>query len=196
MKADPVVEILKWLRPHLAEGQELNPDGSWMLPQGPLMGLTKIVTTGKEWLTHEARKKELTRYRKFLQKTRDCRDGSGDLRYLFPSFKDFPKTATPLRHEADALLSMIEECDKILGTKEPARYPRRVIIWESLALWTRFTGKTPPRNAFQPNPHSGDRLAPPYAFTRMIIATIEDCTDTGDFSHLYETIVKKHFLTK
>ena len=196
MKADPVVEILLWFRPYLAEGQELNPDGSWMLPQGPLMGLTKIITTGKEWLTHEARKKELTRYRKLLQKTWDCRDGSGDLRYLFPSFRNFGPCENPLRHDADALLYMIWECDKILGTKEPARHPRRVIIWESLALWTRFTGKTPPRNAFQPNPHSGDRLAPPYTFTRMIIAAVEDCTDTGDFSGMYEAIVKKHFLTK
>ena len=189
--------ILNFIRPYLKDPPPERDGGYWTPPPGLIPDLTGILTFGYEWLTQEARKKEIAQYRKLLQKARDYRDGSRDLRYRFPSFKDFPcVTGAPILHEADTLLAMIEECDKILGTKEPKRHPRRVIIWESLALWVRFTGKTPPRNAFQPNPHSGDRLAPPYAFARLILSSIEDCTDTGDFSGMYEAIVKKHFLTK
>lgn len=185
------LEILNFLRPHLKDRPPTTEEGYWTPPPGLIPDLTKILTEGHEWLSQDAKKKEIAQFRKLLQKTRDCRDRSRTLHQRFPSYRDFPESTTPLRHEADTLFSMIEECDKILGTREPKRYPRRSTIKAALTLWKKYTGKTPPKNAHAPSMHSEIRKeTAPFTFCRMILAAIEDCTDVGDFSGTYEGVLK------
>ena len=182
-------EILNFIRPYLKDPPPEREDGYWTPPPGLIQDLTTILTFGYEWLTQEAKKKELAQYRKLLQKARDYRDGSRDLRYRFPSFRDFPKTTTPILHEADALLTMIEDCGKILGTKEPKRHPRRTTIKAVMNLWEKYTGKTPQKWAIQPSVYSGDKEAPPYALCRLILTLIEGKAPK-DFHRAYESAAR------
>lgn len=185
------IEILNFLRPYLKDPPPDREDGTWSPPPGLIPDLTRILVTGREWLTHEARKKEIRAYRRQLEKALAIRDKSPALKHLFPATHDFPKADIPIRQDADALMSMVAQCDKILGTAEPKRYPRREIVRECLIFWKKFTGKVPPRNAHRPAKYSEIRKeTAPYTFSRLILSVIEDCNDTGDFSGLYETIQK------
>ena len=84
------LEILNFLRPHLKVPPTTNSEGYWTPPPGLIPDLTRILVTGREWLTHEARKKEIRAYRRQLEKARSLRDKSPALRHLFPA-SEFPK---------------------------------------------------------------------------------------------------------
>ena len=84
-------EILNFLRPHLKVPPTTNSEGAWSPPPGLIPDLTKILVTGREWLTHEARKKEVRAYRRQLEKARSLRDKSPALKHLFPASQDFPR---------------------------------------------------------------------------------------------------------
>ncbi len=182
-------EILNFLRPHLKVPPTTNSEGAWSPPPGLIPDLTKILVTGREWLTHEARKKEVRAYRRQLEKARSLRDKSPALKHLFPASQDFPRGGTPIRQDADALSHMLAECDRILGRREPTRHPRRATIKSALILWKKHTGKTPQKWAIQPSVYSGDKEAPPYAFCRLVLALIEN-KDPGDFRRIYESAVR------
>ena len=183
------IEILNFLRLHLKDPPSTTAEGAWSPPPGLFPDLTKILVTGREWLTHEARKKEVRAYRRQLEKARSLRDKSPALKHRFPSFRDFPESTTPLRQDADALSLMIEECDRILGKREPTRHHRRATVKAALILWEKHTGKPPQKWAIQPSVYSGDREAPPYAFCRLVLALIEN-KDPGDFRRIYESAVR------
>ncbi|MGL3710525.1 hypothetical protein ACSYAY_06635 [Leptospirillum ferriphilum] len=191
MSEDPVIQIMRWLRPYLKEGGEIQPDGSWRLPQGPAMAVTKLITEGKEWLTHEARKKELKRFRAMLTKALDLRDKSVALRYLFPSHRDFPTDpGSRVLHDADALTAMIEECEKILGTREPRRYPRQRIVGDALVLWKKYTGRPAYPTASIPSKRERKKRTPSYRFCQFVLEAIED-HPPGDIADLYEKIASR-----
>ena len=183
------IEILNFLRLHLKDPPSTTAEGAWSPPPGLFPDLTKILVTGREWLTHEARKKEVRAYRRQLEKARSLRDKSPALKHRFPSFRDFPESTTPLRQDADALSLMIEECDRILGKREPTRHHRRATVKAALILWEKHTGKPPQKWAIQPSAYSGDKEAPPYAFCRLVLALIEN-KDPGDFRRIYESAVR------
>ncbi len=183
------IEILNFLRLHLKDPPTTTAEEAWSPPPGLIPDLTKILTTGCEWLTHEARKKEVRAYRRQLEKAQSLRDKSPALKHLFPASQDFPRGGTPIRQDADALSLMIEECDRILGAREPTRHPRRATIKAALILWKKHTGKTPQKWAIQPSAYSGDKEAPPYAFCRLVLALIEN-KDPGDFRRIYESAVR------
>ena len=183
------LEILNFIRPYLKDSPRDRGDGTWTPPPGLIPDLTKILVTGIEWLTHEARKKEVRAYRRQLEKARSLRDKSPALRHLFPASQDFPKGGTPIRQDADALSHMLAECDRILGTREPTRHTRRATIKAALILWEKHTGKPPQKWAIQPSVYSGDKEAPPYAFCRLVLTLVEN-KDPGDFRRIYESAVR------
>jgi hypothetical protein len=183
------IEILNFLRPFLKDLPPEKEDGTWTPPPGLIPDLTHILYVGREWLTHEARKKEVRAYRRQLEKALSLRDASPALKHLFPAAHDFKKGGIHIFQHADALSSMIEECDKILGTNEPKRYPRREIVRESLILWTRYTGRNPQRWALQPSAYLGDQEASAYSFCRLILTAIEG-NDPGDFRRGYESAAR------
>lgn len=183
------IEILNFLHPYLKDPPPEREDGTWTPPSGLIPDLTRILVTGREWLTDEARKKEIRTYRRQLEKTLTIRDKSSALKHLFPAAHDFPKGGIPIRQDADALLSMIGECDRILGTKEPQRYPRREIIRKTLTLWKRYARKAPQKWALQPSVYRGSKESPPYTFCRLVLTTIED-KDPGDFRRGYESAAR------
>ena len=183
------LEILNFLRPHLKVPPTTNSEGAWTPPPRLIPDLTKILVTGREWLTHEVRKEEVRAYRRQLEKARSLRDKSPASRHLFPAYQDFPKGGTPIRQDADALSLMIEECDRILGKREPTRHPRRATVKAALILWEKHTGKPPQKWAIQPSVYSGDKEAPPYAFCRLVLALVEN-KDPGDFRRIYESAVR------
>lgn len=202
----PLLEIFPIIDPHLL------PEWKTDTGRGQVYSaFVRIVMEGRQWLFQEGRKVGLRKYRDLLRKALKYRNTfeatlttpegpctEKTLQSLFggPNDESLPPGGIHFKGPADALIDMIAECDRILGTCEPKRHPRRTVIRETLALWQRFTGKAPNRNAIQPNPHSGDRLAPAYEIARIVLAITEDCLDVGDFSGMYETISRKHFPTK
>lgn len=201
-----LINIVWTIDPHLL------PEWRTDSGRGRVLGAySRIFYDGRQLLFNEERKKGIRKYRSLLKKTLKyrntftvtCRTPEGPctekpLQSLFwgPNDESLPPGAIHVKGPADSLADMIAECDRILGPKEPARHPRRMVIRETLALWHQFTGKIPRRNAIQPNIHTGDRLDPPYEIARIVLKIIEDCSDVGDFSGMYETIVKAHFPTK
>jgi len=168
----------------------------WMAARDLPITLThEVIIPAMLWLNNEARKKGVRKYRDLLKKAIDYREAFS-LPYI--AGDGTRKTEYPLEtlfqsFDSHHLGTMIAKCDEILGTKEPTRYPRQKVILETLSLWTLYSGKNPPKNAIQPNKYTGDREATPYTLCKLVLMSIEDCSDVGDFSGMYETVVKKHF---
>ncbi len=159
------------------------------VPETARFEFLDLIGVGQRWINApEETKKKIRKYRTLLQNARDYRDSltitwdsdEGPIRLNYPN-------SIPLL--TDHLDEMIEDCDEILGTKEPTRYPRRKIIEDVLALWIKYTGKTPQKCAIQPSSHSEDKEAPPYTLCRLVLTAIEDCKDSGDFRRFYERAV-------
>jgi hypothetical protein len=177
--------------------------------RGRVLGAySRIFYDGRQRVSNEELRKGIEKYRRHLKNALEQRN-SFTITHPFP---DGPLTEKPLQRlffgsddeslkpggirmkgPADSLIDMIAECDRILGTEKPIRYPRQTVIRESLDLWKKFTGKNPPRYAIQPNTYSGSKESAPYAITRLLLEISEDCSDVGDFSAMFETVVEERF---
>ena len=161
-----------------------------------------LVLRGQLFYNNNARKKELQKFRKHLQAALNCRDA---LSVQWKNFDGVEKSSSYLQNlfPEIQLKNMILTCDHILGTKEPARYPKQRIILETLKIWHESTGKPPFRCAFHPGKPGTTALeteevipkipSESYSFCLGIMRAIEGKELKSGFPRMYETVVRKYF---
>jgi len=146
----------------------------------------EIIIPARLWLTNEARKKGVRKYRDLLKKAIDYRE---TFRLPYIAGDGTRKTEYPLRAfpaPTDHLETLIAQCDEILGREEPARYPRRKIITEILRLWHEY-GQSISPTASIPSKRERQKTAISYQLCRLVLTAIEG-KPPGDFSLIYDKI--------
>ena len=129
--------------------------------------LSTIIMSGRNWYTDEKKRREsrnsgiFSRRRSIigtrsLFRSLERREGR---RWTIPysvSFQGHPPedpSRMPFpKGPMDSVKDMLATCNRILGTKDPKRYPCRKIVADTLALWTKYTNKSPRNWAIQPPP--------------------------------------------
>ena len=170
------------------------------MESGLVSELSMLMVTSRLWLTDEAKKKEIRKFRDLLRKTMICLEDSPSLKRLFPLSEKIPPGLYPpeMPEElipipsydltADCLKAMIVTCDGILGTKEPTRYPRKKIIANTLELWRKYTGEEiTPQSSIVKTANDRGKTTPPYRLCGLVLTIIEG-KNIGDFSGIYNKI--------
>ncbi|MHB1927492.1 MAG: hypothetical protein ACYCRD_09545 [Leptospirillum sp.] len=167
----------------------------------------EVIIPARLWLTNEARKKGIKKYRELLKEAIDHREtfslpyiaGDGTRRTEYPLRTLFPDS------QENQLGVMIAKCDEILGEGKSARYPRQKIIRDTLKFWQEYGQPIPPtasiprnrarnRTAIHPTtpiPRDRDqernRTAIPYQLCKLVLTAIEGKTP-GEFYDIYNKI--------
>ncbi len=146
----------------------------------------RLIGIGQRWIdAPEEKKEKIKKFRNLLKKAYDY---GNSLTITWDSSEGPIQVLHPFDYILLPLAGAVEDCNTILGTSSPRRYPRKKIVRETLDLWTKYTGKRPQKCAVQPSPYSGDKEAPPYALCRLVLTAIEG-EDPGDFHRIYESAV-------
>ena len=150
----------------------------------------EVIIPARNWITNEARKKGIEKYRKLLKDAIDHREtfslpyiaGDGTRRTEYPLRMLFPDS------QANQLGVKIAKCDEILGEGKSARYPRQKIIRDTLKFWQEYGQSIPPTASIpRDRDQERNRTAIPYQLCKLVLTAIEG-KPPGEFYDIYNKI--------